>query len=93
MITFIRNSILFFFHRCLWLAIIFTHYKFSMYNENCWLSKGKLSIFAIINSKNKKVINNWKYIFSYSMENTRLMDMSHDHTDFGPQIPFLGSEG
>jgi hypothetical protein len=21
------------------------------------------------------------------------MDMSHDHTDFGAQIPFLGSEG
>jgi hypothetical protein len=21
------------------------------------------------------------------------MDMSHDHTDFGPQITFLGSEG
>jgi hypothetical protein len=20
------------------------------------------------------------------------MDISHDHTDFGPQIPFLGSE-
>jgi putative effector of murein hydrolase LrgA (UPF0299 family) len=27
------------------------------------------------------------------MKNSRLMDVSHDHTDLGPQIPFLGSEG
>jgi hypothetical protein len=34
-----------------------------------------------------------KYTFSCSMLNSRSMDISHDDTDFGPQIPFLGSEG
>jgi uncharacterized protein YggT (Ycf19 family) len=34
-----------------------------------------------------------KYIISWSMLNSRSMDISHDHTDFGPQIPFLGSGG
>jgi hypothetical protein len=32
------------------------------------------------------------YFFCF-MWNYRSMDISHDHTDFGPQIPFLGSRG
>jgi hypothetical protein len=35
----------------------------------------------------------WKYIYSSSIKKFRSMDISHDHTDFEPQIPFLGSEG
>jgi hypothetical protein len=31
-----------------------------------------------------------KYIFSSCMQNSRSMDISHDCTDFGPQIPILG---
>jgi hypothetical protein len=34
-----------------------------------------------------------KYIFSYSMWTSRSMDALHDHTDYGVQPPFLGSEG
>jgi hypothetical protein len=34
-----------------------------------------------------------KCIFSCSIYNFRSMGVSHDHTDFGAQIPVLGSEG
>jgi hypothetical protein len=34
-----------------------------------------------------------KYIFSSFKLNSWSMDTSHDHTNFGTQIPFLGSKG
>jgi hypothetical protein len=33
-----------------------------------------------------------KSMYSSSIYNFRSMDISHDHTDFWPQIPFLGSD-
>jgi hypothetical protein len=52
-------------------------------------------IFDILGPKFRFLPYFWpqKYIFSYSMQNSRSMDMSHDLIDYGPQIPSLGSQG
>jgi hypothetical protein len=38
-------------------------------------------------------LSRWKYLYTKRyMQNSRSMDISHDYTDVGSQIPFLGSE-
>jgi hypothetical protein len=53
------------------------------YSKKCTLKKAMKTYFCIFDPQHQQ------YIFSYSILNSRSMDVSHDHIDYGHQISFL----